>query len=181
MTYLGPGLRDEAPEVIYSDGAFRAADCNMLAVLKNRASASPRRRCRVCFHQNPDAPLHAMLIVMHQSSYVRPHRHFGKTETLTLIEGSADAILFNQAGAVSDVVPLSSAAEGGSFFYYMPEAVFHTLIFRSPWLVFVENTLGPFDRSSSEGAPWAPPENDPAAGHAYLSQLAIPNAGKGRS
>ncbi len=171
MSRLASGLREEAPEVIYSDGTFRAADPATIAVLKARAAASPRRRCRICFHHSPDATQHAMLIVMHQSSYVQPHRHIDRSETLTVLEGFADAILFDSNGAITTAIAMSPATAGGNFFYYMPQGVFHTLIFRSEWLVFLETTAGPFDRANNEAAPWAPSETDLAAGYAYLSKL----------
>ena len=42
---------------------------------------------------------------MHRSSYVRPHRHFGKLETMTLIEGACDALLFDgEAGSATQVI-----------------------------------------------------------------------------
>ncbi len=66
---------------------------------------------------------------------------------------------------------MSPSPEDGIFFYKMPPGIFHTLIFKSDWLVFLETTIGPFDPSSSEAAPWAPPETDAAAGDAYLSRL----------
>jgi cupin fold WbuC family metalloprotein len=115
-----------------------------------------------------------MLIVMNRASYVRPHRHKGKLETLTIVEGKCDAILFDAAGKVTEVVAMSPATEGGSFFYRMPGGLFHTLLFRSEWLVFLETTIGPFDRSTTEVAEWAPPETDAVAGHAYLSGLMLP-------
>jgi cupin fold WbuC family metalloprotein len=166
-------LRFVSPEVIYSDGGFLAVDASMVALLKEKAVDAPRRRCRLCFHASPDAAQQEMLIVMHRSSYVRPHRHKGKVETLTVAEGACDAVLFDAAGTVTEVVPMSAPAQGASFFYRMPEGVFHTLIFRSEWLVYIETTTGPFDRAMTEAADWAPPEADAAAGHAYLSQIAL--------
>lgn len=174
MESVGPRLREVSAEIIYSDGGFLAVDDTTIALLKDRAGKSPRRRCRLCFHADPDAPQQEMLIVMHRSSYVRPHRHIGKTETLTVVEGLCDAVLFDEAGAVSLLVAMSPVREGGSFFYHMPEGLFHTLIFRSEWLVFLETTKGPFDRAMTELAAWAPDEADPAAGHSYLSRLELP-------
>ena len=165
-------LRFVSPEVIYSDGGFLAVDASTVALLKEKAVGAPRRRCRLCFHANPDATQQEMLIVMHRSSYVRPHRHSGKVETLTVAEGTCDAILFDTTGRVTEVVAMSAPAAGGSFFYRMPEGVFHTLIFRSEWLVYIETTTGPFDKAMTESADWAPPEADATAGHAYLSQIA---------
>ena len=75
-------------------------------------------------------------------------------------------------GALTEQIAMAPAGTGGSFFYRMPPGLFHTLVFRSEWLVFIETTIGPFERSQTELAEWAPPETDPAAGHAYLAGLA---------
>jgi cupin fold WbuC family metalloprotein len=163
-----------SPEIVYSDGGFLAADDGIVALLKEKALQAPRRRCRLCFHESAEAAQQEMLIVMNRASYVRPHRHFGKVETLTIVEGGCDAVLFDDTGKVTRTIAMSPAAAGGSFFYRMPSGIFHTLIFRSEWLVFLETTIGPFDRAMTETADWAPPETDPAAGHAYLSELAPP-------
>jgi cupin fold WbuC family metalloprotein len=174
MSYFQNRLKHVSPEIVYSDGGFLAADHSIIALLKDKAGKSTRRRCRLCFHAGEDASQQEMLIVMHRSSYVRPHRHVGKMETMTLIEGSCDALLFDEAGSVTEAVAMSPAAEGGSFFYRMPDRVFHTLIFRSEWIVFLETTIGPFSRAMTETPGWAPPETDAAAGLAYLSGLALP-------
>jgi cupin fold WbuC family metalloprotein len=164
-------LKFVSPEVVYSDGEFLAVDHAMISMLKEKALVAPRRRCRLCFHSDPDAAQHEMLIVMHNTSYVCPHRHLGKVETLSVIEGMCDVITFDPAGKVTDVVSMSSPGNGGCFFYRMPQGVFHTLIFRSQWLAFVETTIGPFDRAKSEVADWAPPESEAAAGRLYLSNI----------
>lgn len=164
-------IRQIAPEVYQSDGAFLAADGATIAMLKAGAAASPRRRCRLCFHAGPDAPQQEMLIVMHASSYVRPHRHFGKVETLTVVEGEAYALLFDPDGVVTGTLRMAPAATGAAFFYRMPPEQFHTLVFRSEWLVFLETTIGPFDLARTEQAAWAPAEDDPDAGRAWLAAL----------
>jgi cupin fold WbuC family metalloprotein len=168
-------MKHVSPEIVYSDGGFLAADSTIITMLKDKAGKSTRRRCRLCFHAGEDAPQQEMLIVMHRSSYVRPHRHIGKMETLTIIEGKCDALLFDETGVVMQAVAMSPAAEGGSFFYRMPDKIFHTLIFRSEWIVFLETTIGPFSRAMTETPEWAPPETDATAGLAYLSGLALPN------
>jgi cupin fold WbuC family metalloprotein len=174
MTDLRQRLQHVSPEVIYSDGRFLAVNNEIVSLLKDKAVVSPRRRCRLCFHADQDSPQQEMLIVMHHTSYVRPHRHIGKGETLTIIEGACDTLLFDESGAVTSTIAMSPASEGGSFFYRMPERLFHTLIFRSEWLVFLETTVGPFDREKTELAAWAPPESDAAAGHAWLADLPLP-------
>ena len=167
-------LTDVSQEIVYSDGGFLAADLSIVTILKDKAKVAPRHRCRLCFHADPAAAQQEMLIVMHRSSYVRPHRHSGKVETLTVVEGQCDALLFDETGQVTDLISMSPAAEGGGFFYRMPPGLFHSLNFRSEWLVYLETTIGPFDPSRSEAASWAPPETDAEAGHAYLSSLKLP-------
>jgi cupin fold WbuC family metalloprotein len=174
MSHFQNRLKHVSPEIVYSDGGFLAVDHSIIALLKEKAGKSTRRRCRLCFHAGEDASQQEMLIVMHRSSYVRPHRHIGKMETMTLIEGTCDALLFDEAGSVTEAIAMSPATEGGSFFYRMPDRVFHTLIFRSEWIVFLETTIGPFDRAMTETPEWAPPETDAVAGLAYLSGLALP-------
>src|ERR1700692_4006307 len=61
-------LKHVSPEIIYSDGGFLAADHSIIALLKDKAGKSTRRRCRLCFHAGEDASQQEMLIVMHSSS-----------------------------------------------------------------------------------------------------------------
>ncbi|WP_315806248.1 MULTISPECIES: WbuC family cupin fold metalloprotein [unclassified Bradyrhizobium] len=171
MDQLARQLREVSPEVLYSDGRFLAVDDDTVGLLKDRAAKSARRRCRLCFHASSDDLQQEMLIVMHRSSYVRPHRHLRRSETLAIIEGNCETLLFDVGGQLIDRLPMSRFGGGACFFYKMPPGIFHTLIFRSEWLVFLETTIGPFDPTSSEVAGWAPPETDPAAGHAYLASL----------
>jgi len=160
---LLPGFRFATPEVIYTDRRFVTAGPEEVALLKRQSATTARHRCRLCSHPAPDAAQQEMLIVMRGDSYVRPHRHWDKTETLTVLEGNADALIFDEAGVVKEVVRMTPYGAGGRFFYRMPEGTFHGLIFRSDWLVYLETTSGPFDPSRSEFAAWAPPEGDPAA------------------
>ncbi len=180
MSHFQNRLKHISPEIIYSDGGFLAADQSIIALLKDKAGKSTRRRCRLCFHADEHAAQQEMLIVMHRSSYVRPHRHIGKLETMTLIEGNCDALLFDEAGAVTEAIAMSPAAEGGSFFYRMPDRVFHTLIFRSEWIVFLETTIGPFDRAMTETPEWAPPETDATAGLPTFRGSSLPGPSSAR-
>jgi cupin fold WbuC family metalloprotein len=171
VTASPPGARQVAPEVMYADPGLVSADLSVVATLKAMALASPRKRARLCAHPDPDAPSHEMLIVMSGESYVRPHRHFGKTETLTVFEGEADALIFRDDGALDCVLEMGAFGTDRTFFYRMPERVFHGLIFRTPWLVYLETTTGPFDPCRSEGAGWAPPETEPEAGHVFYAAI----------
>ncbi|MBI1252532.1 MAG: cupin fold metalloprotein, WbuC family [Alphaproteobacteria bacterium] len=173
MTPLPAGLRAVAPEVLYTrDTDVVRAGMEVVSILRERALASPRKRCRLCAHPDADAVQQEMVIVMHRDSYVQPHRHFGKSETFTVFEGEVDALIFDESGAVIETIPMGPFGTSRQFFYRMPERVFHSMIFRTDWLVYLETTSGPFDKTASEGAPWAPTEHDPAAGRAWLTTRA---------
>jgi cupin fold WbuC family metalloprotein len=102
---------------------------------------------------------------------VAPHRHKGKSETFLILEGFAEALMFDAQGAHTDAIPMGPAGSGRSFFYRMPPAQYHSLHIESDVLVFVESTKGPFRAEDSENAPWAPPPADVAAGRAFISGL----------
>lgn len=170
---LLPGYRFVTPEVLYSDRSFVTVGDAEIAMLKAIAAGTPRRRARICCHPDPSAAQQEMVIVMHASGYVRPHRHFGKTETFLVLDGAVDAILFNEDGTVDEVCSMAAPGQGRPFFYRMPVGRFHGLIYRSEWLVFVETTKGPFDLADSEGAPWAPPESEQAAGREFYKGLGL--------
>lgn len=167
---LPAGFRQISPEIVYADEGLVVADPAIVAALRDLAEQAPRRRARLCAHPSSDAAQHEMLIVMAGDGYVRPHRHWGKTETFTVLEGEVDALVFDEAGQVTGVAPMGAYGSGRAFFYRMPEGVFHSLAFRTPWLVFLETTIGPFDPSRSEGAAWAPGEDDPAAGRRFIAE-----------
>ena len=164
-------FRQVSPEVFYSDGNFLAVDKTVVDFLKENAKITLRKRCRLCFHNDAGDAQQEMLIVMHRNSYVRPHRHFEKIETLGVIEGNSDALLFDDEGNVTNVIAMSPAGGSGAFHYRMPEKMYHSLIFHSEWFVFLETTIGPFDRTTTEEGCWAPAETDQKAGLSYLKKL----------
>lgn len=157
-------------EVFYSNGAFLAVGKQDVDFLKTAASASPRRRARLCFHSSPEKAQQEMLIVMHRDSYVSPHRHPTKVETLGIIEGSCEALLFDDSGDLVEKLLMTPPNQEGSFFYRMPPARFHSLLFHSEWVVFVETTIGPFTPSGTDLATWAPSEREPSKGLAFLKK-----------
>lgn len=170
---LLPGYRFVTPEVLYGASGFVTVGDEQIAMLKAVAASTPRRRARVCCHPDPSAAQQEMIIVMHGSGYVRPHRHCGKSETLLVLEGAVDAVLFSERGTVESVATMAAPGQGSPFFYRMPVERYHGLIFRSEWLVFVETTKGPFDLADNEGAPWAPPESEQEAGRAFYAGLGL--------
>ncbi|HTU69721.1 MAG TPA: WbuC family cupin fold metalloprotein [Candidatus Baltobacteraceae bacterium] len=163
----GPDLREAGPDVWYASGPLGTFGAAEIAFLKECAKASPRMRARICAHENVDSPVHEMLIAHHRSCYVRPHRHPYKAESLLVVEGEATAVFFDDAGGVQSTLELG-AAPAATFSYRTAPGIWHGLLIRSDWLLFVEHSSGPFDPQSSEFPQWAPDGSNAAESAAYI-------------
>lgn len=163
--------RVESPEVFYPGEEPVVVGASEIEQLKRVALASPKKRARLCTHQNPADDLHEMLIVMPHDAYVRPHRHLAKAESFSILEGEADLVLFHDDGAVRTVIPMAPHGSGKAFYYRLTQPVFHTVIVRSDLVLFHEVTEGPFRREQTEYASWSPAESDTAGIAQFLQSL----------
>ena len=163
--------RAESAEVRYAADAIVVVDAGDVAALKQAAAENARRRIRLCAHRGIDDGLHEMLIVHTNATYVRPHKHLGKSESFHVIEGTVDVVVFDDAGGVSRVIRMGAFGSGQPFYYRIAEPLFHTLLIRSEVLVFHETTSGPFRREDTVFATWAPDDADSAAVRRYLAEL----------
>ena len=139
------------------------------------AAASPRRRMNHNFHQAPEDNAHRLLNVLLKGAYVRPHRHTTppKSETFLVLEGQADAILFDDQGQITARYPLGAETPAGHVWGVdIPAGAWHTVVTRSARAVCFEVKPGPWDPSTDkEWAPWAPSEDSPAAAEYYRTLL----------
>jgi cupin fold WbuC family metalloprotein len=163
--------RAESSEVRYATDAVVLVDAGDVAGLKRAAVENSRRRIRLYAHHSVDDRLHEMLIVHTSDTYVRPHKHIGKSESFHVVEGDVDVVVFDDDGDVTEVIRMGAFASGRPFYYRIAEPLFHTLLIRSEILVFHETTSGPFRRADTVFAPWAPADGDAAAVHRYLAEL----------
>lgn len=131
--------------------------------LKSRLPSSPLGRVRFCAHASDSDALHEMVIAMGRNTYIRPHRHLTKTESYHLVEGEMDVILFDDRGEIRQVVAMGSADTGRIVFYRLSISAFHSMIIRTPTVVFQETTNGPFRKEETLFAPWAPMDEDAAS------------------
>jgi cupin fold WbuC family metalloprotein len=162
------GLRERYPDVWYADSFLERAGAAEIAFLKERAARSPRLRARICFHADPAAPIHEMLIVHHRSCYVRPAAHPTKAESIFVLEGAAVAVVFDDAGAIANAFRIGSLEHAETSFWRIPEGTWHSLVIASEWLVFSEVSAGPFTHTTNVAAAWAPPD---AESHEYVAEL----------
>jgi len=144
-----------------------------LAFIREKALSSPRQRARICAHRHPEDLLHEMFIALSRQTYIQPHRHRQKSESFHIIEGAVDVVLFEDDGAIHEVVRLGCLGSGRACFYRLDNLRYHTLVIRSELLVMHEVTNGPFDRRLTEYAPFAPDEQDPELIKDYEQRLSL--------
>jgi cupin fold WbuC family metalloprotein len=149
-------IRRESEEVLYSiDEEVKVGRPDVESFTREAALTS-RRRIRLCAHDSVENTVHEMIIVHPRDAYVRPHRHPGKPESLHVIDGEVDIVLFDEHGEMLDVYAMGDYASRKPFFHRLTDAKFHTLIIRSEWLTFHEVTSGPFSPTGTEFALWSP-------------------------
>ena len=164
-------LRKVNEEIFIADDTIVRCGDAEIEFLKRQALTSARKRARICAHKTNEDALHEMLIVIAAASYIRPHRHVSKSESFHVIEGEVDVAVFDNAGALTDVIELGARGSGRNFFYRLSHSAFHTLLIRTDYLVIHEVTNGPFDRAGSVLAHFAPAENDLDAARAYMHEV----------
>jgi cupin fold WbuC family metalloprotein len=172
--------RTISQEVLVAEGPIVAIGAGDIASLKQASLSTARKRIRICTHPDTNDRLHEMLIVHAAGAYVRPHKHEGKSESMHVLEGEADVVFFDDAGALGEVIRLGPYDSPHRFYYRINTPVFHMLLIESEFLVFHEVTNGPFRREETVFAPWAPDETDPAACEAFMTHVTQSIGRKGR-
>jgi len=164
-------LVQKSPEVFLAEGPISAIGQDELDTLRAAVKASAKRRARINTHPDGDDALHEMIIAIDPTSYIRPHKHPGKSEAFHIIEGEVDIVVFTDAGEIDRIVPLGAPGSGRPFYYRMSSAFFHTLIIRSDVLIVHEITNGPFRPSATVFADFAPDDRELEKAAAYQIEL----------
>jgi len=127
-----------------------------------------RKRARFCAHLHTDELVHQMFIAHARDTYIRPHKHINRDESMLVLEGEVDYITFSENGTVLDVKILGTYESGKPFFHTIGPDQYHSLIIRSNWLVFLEVAKGPFSKKDNVMANWSPPDTGSIQGVEYL-------------
>lgn len=145
-------------------------DASTFGPLIEQARRSPRRRTNFNFHasfaENPNRFLNILAV----GTYVRPHRHLlpPKPESFLILEGKLALFTFDDAGRTP---PPTILGHNKILGVDIAPGVWHSLVVLSPHAVLFEVKPGPYDPGSDKDfAPWAPPEDGPAAA-AYVAKL----------
>jgi cupin fold WbuC family metalloprotein len=166
-------LRKINNEVFVADESIVRIGAEQIIFLKQQALSSNRKRARICTHRSNDDALHEMLIAISASSYIHPHKHTSKVESFHIIEGLVDVVVFDDDGAIIDVVEMGDVSTGKNFYYRLSDGLFHTLLIHSDFLVVHEVTNGPFVANETILASFAPPESSYEEALAYIANLGV--------
>lgn len=165
-------LLQQSPEVFIAKGPIATIGPADIETLRKAVKHTPKRRARINAHPGHDDALHEMIIAIEPGSYIRPHRHPGKSEAFHIIEGDVDIVVFRDDGEIDQIVSLGEKGGSRPFYYRMSEPRFHTLIIRSDLLIVHEITNGPFSPAGTTYAAFAPAEGDPAAARFQAALIA---------
>ena len=129
----------------------------LLDELAAKAASSPRRRAHHNLHTSPADPVQRFVIVAWRDSYVRPHRHWTKSELVTVIRGQFEMVLFDDTGHITSRHVVGEGTP--NIAYELPEGTLHTLLPLTDGAAFLEVKEGPYDpATAAEFALWAPEE-----------------------
>ncbi len=162
----------QSPEVFLSDEAVGKFGGREIEVLRQALPQSSRKRVRVCMHKTIDDRFQEMFITFGKGSYLAASKHLGKDESVDVVEGQADFVLFNDAGEITDIIPVGDPSTGLPFYLRTPYERWHAWIVRSDVFTVHETTEGPFRREDTVLAPWSPANiDDPVAVPQYQKRL----------
>ncbi len=150
----------KSEEVYYSLRKIPKISKKEINFLIEKSKMNKRKRCRLCTHKNEKDISHEMFIVHLKDCYIRPHKHQDKVESLSVIDGEADAIFFDDNGNITEKIQLGVFSSGKNFYYRIEKNIFHMLIIKSEYFIFHENTLGPFKNNTIIYPNWSPEQYD---------------------
>lgn len=160
-----------AEEVLVANERIVSVGRKEMDFLKAKVNETRRKRIRLCAHPTTENTLHEMFVVYMDMTYVKPNLHLGKDESLHILEGEADFIFFDNQGKITEIIPLGAYNSDRQFYCRVPASAWHTIVMKSERLVIHEVTPGPFVRTDTVWAPWAPDENDAAGVASFMSSL----------
>ena len=141
--------------------------------LVQEANNLSSKKYRLCMHEINEDPIHEMFIIHPCNMYVRPHKHNNKSESMIVISGEADYIIFNENGCIEDIIRLASYNEKKKFYVKIRKSLYHTLLIYSEYFVFLEITKGPFIRNDTIFPNWAPEQSNNLQVKHFMKELSL--------
>lgn len=101
--------------------------------LLQEAANSPRLRANYDLRTTPEDGSQRMFNAIMPGSVVPIHRHTASSETVVLLKGACEEILYDNKGVRTSAVTLD--AKKGSYGIQIPKGVFHTLKATEPTVI----------------------------------------------
>lgn len=149
-------IKKESKEVLYPEEDIPVLYNKDLNYLKKLALLNSKQKVRLCTHKSIKSKLHEMFIVHTKKCYVRPHKHINKSESVLILEGEVDIILFEDNGKLKEIIELGDKKSKKKFYYRLDKPIYHMLIIKTKFLVFHEITIGPFRKRETVFPEWSP-------------------------
>ena len=149
-----------------ASGRVKTVEAAALDRLRREASFADNRRSRINLHPSADDPIQEMIIAFHADCRMPPHKNLGRSESMHVIEGEADVLIFDDAGHAVELIQMGPWGSGRTAQYRMEDDLWHTLVPRSRHVIVHEVIRGPFEAGGTAMAAWAP--NSPSDLSAFL-------------
>jgi len=159
------------PEVYVSSQSFFQIDKEKIDNLIQKAKLTPRGRVRFCSHKSSEESVHEMFIVHPKGAYVRPHKHLNKPESLLVIEGRVDFIIFGDDGNIKEKLSMGDYNSGLPFYNSIRSSDYHSMVIHSEWLVFLEITKGPFNKEDTIFSEWSPKDENIKGVYSFMKNM----------
>lgn len=143
-------------DVIYFKNSLIKIKKKDIDLLKKYSNNNIDQKSRYCNHKSKNSKLHEMIIFHKKGYYVRPHSHPNTSESVHLIKGKVDIVIFDKKGNISEIVKMGNYQSGNVFYYRMNNELTHTFIIKSSYIIFHETSLGPFKKKNTKFANWSP-------------------------
>ena len=136
-------------EVFYSKKNLPVLNKKNINFLINKALKNKSKKTRLCTHINRQDKLQEMFVVHLKNYKVVPHYHLNKSESLYVLKGSANLLIFDKNKKIKKKIKLGTFDSGKIFYYRIKERVIHSLEINSKYFVFHEVTVGPFKKKDT--------------------------------
>ena len=164
-------LKKESDHVYNSTNRTFNIDNKNIKKLINIAEMNRNGKVRLCSHINQEDFVHESFIVLSKGIYVRPHKHLKKVESMIVLEGNVDYLIFSDAGKIKEIINMGDYQSGNSFYQSTSANTYHGLFIHSDSLVFLEITRGPFIKEETLYADWSPNTDNHKFGLKYIKRL----------
>ena len=144
----------ESNKVLYAKDSLITVAQRDIKYLIKLAKKNPDKTIRLCTHKNKNDVLNEMIIIHPKKYKVKSHMHPRNAESMMIIKGRVDILIYNKRGKVIKTIEMGEFGSKKVFYYKIPKKTYHTLIIKSPFLIFYEVSKGKFSKSKNSYTDW---------------------------